>query len=84
MDDNYKASKEAFVAGMTGSSIGHINMISLAALVSNGSNVSPKPQLTATRYPSRYTLRLGHVFHPADHFSSWEKLYFLLYPSSCP
>ncbi|KAI9068191.1 hypothetical protein FKP32DRAFT_1562231 [Trametes sanguinea] len=34
MNDDYKASKEAFVSGMTGSSIGHINMVSLAALVS--------------------------------------------------
>ena len=32
-DDNYKASKEAFVSGMTGSSIGHINMLSFASLV---------------------------------------------------
>ncbi|KAH9921820.1 GWT1-domain-containing protein [Fomitopsis serialis] len=31
---DYKTSKEAFVSGMTGSSIGHINMISLAALSS--------------------------------------------------
>lgn len=76
MDDNYKASKEAFVSGMTGSSIGHINMVSLAALVSNGSNMSPRPQLTATRYPSHYTQLLGRVFRPADPFSSWEKLYF--------
>lgn len=30
---DYKTSKEAFVSGMTGSSIGHINMLSLAALV---------------------------------------------------
>ncbi|KAI0712736.1 GWT1-domain-containing protein [Cerioporus squamosus] len=34
MDDNYKASKEAFVSGMTGSSIGHINMLSFASLLS--------------------------------------------------
>ncbi|EPS97371.1 hypothetical protein FOMPIDRAFT_1128736 [Fomitopsis schrenkii] len=31
---DYKTSKEAFVSGMTGSSIGHINMLSLAALSS--------------------------------------------------
>lgn len=31
--DNYKHEKEAFVSGMTGSSIGHINAISIAALV---------------------------------------------------
>ena len=35
MDADYKASKEAFVTGMTGSSIGHVNMVSLASLVSN-------------------------------------------------
>ncbi|KAI0922579.1 hypothetical protein AcV5_009512 [Taiwanofungus camphoratus] len=34
MSVDYKASKEAFVSGMTGSSIGHINMVSLAALSS--------------------------------------------------
>ncbi|KAI0816924.1 GWT1-domain-containing protein [Trametes gibbosa] len=34
MNDDYKASKEAFVSGMTGSSIGHINMVSLASLMS--------------------------------------------------
>ena len=32
---DYKASKEAYVSGMTGSSIGHINMISLVSLVSD-------------------------------------------------
>ncbi|RPD60688.1 hypothetical protein L227DRAFT_623446 [Lentinus tigrinus ALCF2SS1-6] len=32
-DDSYKASKEAFVSGMTGSSIGHINLVSFASLV---------------------------------------------------
>ena len=30
---DYKASKEAFVSGTTGSSVGHVNMVSLAALV---------------------------------------------------
>lgn len=30
---DYKTSKEAFVSGMTGSSVGHVNMVSLAALV---------------------------------------------------
>ena len=34
MDNDYKASKEAFVSGMTGSSVGHINMVSLSSLVS--------------------------------------------------
>ena len=31
--DDYKHSKEAFVAGMTGSTVYHVNMIALAALV---------------------------------------------------
>ncbi|TFK52782.1 GWT1-domain-containing protein [Heliocybe sulcata] len=31
---DYKASKEAFVSGMTGSSVGHINLVSSAALAS--------------------------------------------------
>ncbi|KAI1795530.1 GWT1-domain-containing protein [Ganoderma leucocontextum] len=34
MNDDYKASKEAFVSGMTGSTIGHINLVSLASLLS--------------------------------------------------
>ncbi|KAH9903179.1 GWT1-domain-containing protein [Cubamyces lactineus] len=34
MDNDYKASKEAFVSGMTGSSVGHINMVSLSSLIS--------------------------------------------------
>ncbi|KAM5533211.1 hypothetical protein V8D89_013167 [Ganoderma adspersum] len=34
MNDDYKASKEAFVTGMTGSTIGHINLVSLASLLS--------------------------------------------------
>ncbi|KAJ3494214.1 hypothetical protein NLJ89_g10855 [Agrocybe chaxingu] len=33
MPDDYKAAKEAFVSGMTGSSITHINLISLVALI---------------------------------------------------
>lgn len=33
MGEDYKTSKEAFVSGMTGSSVGHINLISLVALV---------------------------------------------------
>lgn len=33
MGNDYKSAKEAFVADMTGSSIGHINLISLVALV---------------------------------------------------
>jgi hypothetical protein len=31
--DDYKHSKEAFVAGMTGSTVTHVNMIALVALV---------------------------------------------------
>jgi len=33
MSDGYKEAKEAFVSGMTGSSIKHVNVLSLAALV---------------------------------------------------
>lgn len=33
MGDNYKDAKEAFVSDMTGSTISHINLISLVALV---------------------------------------------------
>jgi hypothetical protein len=31
--DDYKLSKEAFVSGMTGSTVSHVNMIALVALV---------------------------------------------------
>lgn len=31
--DDYKTQKEAFVSGMTGSTVGHINLLSCAALV---------------------------------------------------
>lgn len=33
MGDNYKEAKEAFVTGMAGSTVLHINMISFVALV---------------------------------------------------
>ena len=33
MTEGYKTDKEAFVSGMTGSSITHINLVSLVALV---------------------------------------------------
>jgi phosphatidylinositol glycan class W len=33
MHENYKSAKEAFVSNMTGSSVGHLNLLSLAALV---------------------------------------------------
>ena len=41
---DYKASKEAFVSGMTGSSITHINIVSAVALVCH-------PPLLARKYP---------------------------------
>lgn len=34
MSQGYKGEKEAFVSGLTGSSIGHVNLISLNAWVS--------------------------------------------------
>lgn len=34
MTQSYKNEKEAFVSGLSGSSIGHVNLISLNALVS--------------------------------------------------
>jgi hypothetical protein len=34
MDDDYKRAKEAFVSDTTGSSMGHINTITFAAIVS--------------------------------------------------
>jgi len=50
---DYKTSKEAFVSGMTGSSIGHINMISLVALASIALH-----SILRTRLPPNRTLHL--------------------------
>ena len=33
MENDYKVKKEAFVTGMTGSTVMHVNLVSLAALV---------------------------------------------------
>ncbi|KAF5310303.1 hypothetical protein D9611_012038 [Ephemerocybe angulata] len=46
---NYKQEKEAFVSGMTGSSIGHINLISLAALASVSLYAALRTRLPKTR-----------------------------------
>ncbi|KAF7972112.1 hypothetical protein HWV62_18820 [Athelia sp. TMB] len=44
----YKSAKEAFVSGMTGSSIGHVNAISAVALASIALHSSLKSRLPAT------------------------------------
>ncbi|KAI0736482.1 GWT1-domain-containing protein [Fomitopsis betulina] len=46
---DYKTSKEAFVSGMTGSSIGHINMLSLAALSSVALHSALRTRLSSHR-----------------------------------
>ncbi|EMD36738.1 hypothetical protein CERSUDRAFT_83761 [Gelatoporia subvermispora B] len=46
---DYKASKEAFVSGMTGSSIGHINMVSFAALSSIALHSALRTRLPASK-----------------------------------
>ncbi|OCH86733.1 GWT1-domain-containing protein [Obba rivulosa] len=46
---DYKTSKEAFVSGMTGSSIGHINMVSLAALSSIALHSALRTRLPASK-----------------------------------
>ncbi|KAI0372573.1 hypothetical protein BV20DRAFT_1034621 [Pilatotrama ljubarskyi] len=54
MHDDYKASKEAFVSGMTGSSIGHINMVSLSALISIALHSALRTRLPSNR-PLQFT-----------------------------
>lgn len=46
--DDYKHSKEAFVSGMTGSTVSHVNMISLVALVCFPFLSLLRPLLTST------------------------------------
>lgn len=48
---DYKASKEAFVSGMTGSSITHINIVSAVALVCHPSLLAHTHQNHLTRHP---------------------------------
>ena len=45
--DDYKHEKEVFVSGMTGSSVGHINLISVAALVRGSCRRRPPQVLIA-------------------------------------
>jgi hypothetical protein len=52
MDQDYKHAKEAFVSDMTGSSIGHINALSLVALVRPTSNHRPGAAQAAADYAS--------------------------------
>ncbi|KAF8814894.1 hypothetical protein BYT27DRAFT_7016030, partial [Phlegmacium glaucopus] len=56
MAEGYKTDKEAFVAGMTGSSIMHVNLVSLITLVRpsvstsiNPVRIPPLPALTTYR-----------------------------------
>ena len=46
MSNDYKAAKEAFVSGMTGSSIMHVNLVSLVALVRQSAQRASKSYLT--------------------------------------
>ncbi|KAI0324103.1 hypothetical protein GY45DRAFT_1439298 [Cubamyces sp. BRFM 1775] len=50
MDNDYKTSKEAFVSGMTGSSVGHINMVSLSALISIALYSALKTRLPTSKH----------------------------------
>ncbi|KAI0748577.1 GWT1-domain-containing protein [Daedaleopsis nitida] len=49
MSNDYKASKEAFVTGMTGSTIGHVNLVSLASLLSIALHSAVRTRLPPTR-----------------------------------
>ena len=68
--DDYKHSKEAFVAGMTGSTVYHVNMIAFVALVCLhhlslhtvfGNDATTRPLL-------RYTPPSAHAHHHRNHF----------------
>ena len=68
--DDYKYSKEAFVAGMTGSTVYHVNMIAFVALVCLhhlllqavfGNDATTRPLL-------RYTLPSVHAHHHRNLF----------------
>ncbi|KAH9934551.1 GWT1-domain-containing protein [Epithele typhae] len=50
MSGDYKAEKEAFVSGMTGSSIGHINMVSLVSLASIALHSAARTRIPASRF----------------------------------
>jgi hypothetical protein len=68
--DDYNHSKEAFVSGMTGSTVSHVNMIALVALV------CLRPLLlhaafandATTRPPFRYILPSAHARHHRNPF----------------
>ncbi|KAF8558649.1 GWT1-domain-containing protein [Imleria badia] len=49
MDNNYKASKEAFVSGMTGSSVSHVNVILAVGLASMALYSALRTRLTVFR-----------------------------------
>ncbi|TEB32745.1 GWT1-domain-containing protein [Coprinellus micaceus] len=53
--DNYKHEKEAFVSGMTGSSVWHINLVSLAALASVALHAAVQTRFLKTRRLSLLT-----------------------------
>jgi hypothetical protein len=75
--DDYKHSKEAFVSGMTGSTVSHINVIALVALV----RLHPLFLDTAfaydetTRPPSRCTPPSAHARHHRTPFCSFRNGY---------
>jgi len=59
MDDNYKKAKEAFVSDTTGSSIFHINMISLVALCSitlHSALISRLPASRPIHFPTAWAI----------------------------
>ncbi|KDQ51682.1 hypothetical protein JAAARDRAFT_163439 [Jaapia argillacea MUCL 33604] len=49
MADSYKSSKEAFVSGMTGSTVGHINMVSAVAMSSIALHSALKSRLPISK-----------------------------------
>jgi hypothetical protein len=79
MASEYKASKEAFVSGMTGSTVFHVNMISGVALVciSRHPPTASKLTIVSPRSPSiRHYVR---AFKRLDPHISWQSLSYLSY-----
>ena len=69
LTSDYKHSKEAFVSDTTGSTVFHVNLISLVALVCPLLSPPNVHTDTGERPPSRYTLPSAHDFPHAIPFS---------------
>lgn len=74
MDSEYKASKEAFVSGMTGSTVFHVNMISSVALVRISRHSSTVSNLTFFSLLSPSIQHYVRAFKDLGPHISWQSL----------